>query len=222
VIKQGDDGGELYIVDSGELDCMKLFKPNKDPTHLKDYHPGESFGELSLLYNAPRAASIQAKTECTLWALDRECFNNIVKDAAIKRRDRYESFLKKVELLDTMDPYERMQLADGLQSHKFKAGEYVVKQGDPGDKFFMVEEGNLVVLKVDKPGEAPKEVYNYKEGDYFGELALLKNIPRQASIQCKTDVRLVSLDKESFKMMLGPLDDILKRNEARYQKYAQK
>ena len=201
---------------------MKKFQPTAEPTHLKIYHPGESFGELSLLYNAPRAASIQAKTDCVLWALDRETFNNIVKDAAMKRRERYESFLKKVELLDTMDPYERMQLADGLQSHKFKAGEYVVKQGDPGDRFYIVEEGNLVVLKVEKPGENAKEVYNYKEGDYFGELALLKNIPRQASIQCKTDVKLVSLDKDSFKRMLGPLDDILKRNEARYAKYANK
>lgn len=175
-----------------------------------------------MLYNAPRAASIQAKTECTLWALDRETFNNIVKDAAMKRRERYESFLKKVELLDTMDPYERMQLADGLQSHKFKAGEFVVRQGDPGDKFFMVEEGQLTVLKVEKPGEKEKEVYHYKDGDYFGELALLKNIPRQASIKCVTDVKLVSLDKESFKRMLGPLEEILKRNEDRYAKYANK
>lgn len=187
---------------------------------MKEYHPGESFGELSLLYNAPRAASIQAKTDATLWALDRECFNNIVKESAVKRRERYENFLKKVEILDTMDPYERMQLADGLQNHKFKANDFVVNQGDQGDKFFMVEEGNLVALKVMKPGENAKEVYNYKEGDYFGELALLKNIPRQASIQCKTDVNLVSLDRESFKRMLGPLEDILKRNEERYQKYS--
>ena len=119
-----------------------------------------------------------------------------------------------------MDPYERMQLADGLQNHKYKTGDNVVKQGEEGDKFFMVEEGNLVCLKMMKPGESPKEVYSYKEGDYFGELSLLKNVPRQASIQCKTDVKLVSLDRESFKRMLGPLGDILKRNEARYKKYA--
>lgn len=201
------------------MTCTKKFKPDEEPKFLKEYHPGESFGELSLLYNAPRAASIQAKTDSTLWALDRECFNNIVKDAAIKRRERYEAFLKKVELLDTMDPYERMQLADGLQPHKFKSGEYVVKQGEEGDKFYMIEEGELVAMKVMKPGENPIEVFKYSEGGYFGELALLKNIPRQASILCKSDVKLVSLDRESFKRMIGPLEDILKRNEERYQKY---
>lgn len=185
MIKQGDDGGELYVVDSGNLDCTKKFKPDENPKYLKTYIPGESFGELSLLYNAPRAANIIAKTDSVLFALDRETFNHIVKDAAMKRRERYENFLKKVELLQSMDPYERMQLADGLKNHKFKPGDYVVKQGEEGDTFFMVEEGDLVAMKVLKPGEAAKEVYAYKSGDYFGELALLNNKPRQASILCK-------------------------------------
>ena len=50
---------------------------------LKIYEPGEAFGELALLYNAPRAASIKAKTDCLLWALDRNTFNHIVKDASM-------------------------------------------------------------------------------------------------------------------------------------------
>lgn len=59
VIKQGEDGENLFVVDSGELDCYKKFtKDQPEPTHLKVYKPGESFGELALLYNAPRAASI--------------------------------------------------------------------------------------------------------------------------------------------------------------------
>lgn len=84
VIKQGEDGDELYVVEEGQLDCFKRFTKDADNTHLKVYMPGESFGELSLLYNAPRAASIQAKTYSILFALDRATFNNIVKDSAIK------------------------------------------------------------------------------------------------------------------------------------------
>lgn len=52
------------------------------PKHLKSYEPGEAFGELALLYNAPRAATIVAKTDSSLWVLDRNTFNHIVKDAA--------------------------------------------------------------------------------------------------------------------------------------------
>jgi len=86
VIQQGENGDVLYVVDEGQLDCTKRFKPNEDEKHLKVYQPGESFGELALLYNAPRAASIRAKTDCILWQLDRETFNAIVKDSAIKKR----------------------------------------------------------------------------------------------------------------------------------------
>jgi len=99
VITQGEEGDVLYLVDIGELDCEKVFKPGEKPTYLKTYKPGESFGELALLYNAPRAATIRAKTDSTCWALDRECFNNIVKGAAIKNREKYENTLKKVEII---------------------------------------------------------------------------------------------------------------------------
>lgn len=81
-----------------------------------------------MLYNAPRAATIIAKTDCILYALDRECFNNIVKDSAVKRREKYEIFLGKVDLLSTMDPYEKAQLADVLVTCKFKKGDYVIHQ----------------------------------------------------------------------------------------------
>jgi len=99
VINQGEDGDVLYVVDQGELDCFKQFNEGEDAKHLKVYYPGESFGELALLYNAPRAATIKAKTNSVLFALDRDTFNHIVKDASQKKRDQYNEFLSKVELL---------------------------------------------------------------------------------------------------------------------------
>jgi cAMP-dependent protein kinase regulator len=107
VIKEGDEGNCLYVVGSGTLSCTKVFKGNTDPTFLKRYEQGEAFGELALLYNCPRAATITADNEAVLYVLDRACFNHIVKDAAIRKREKYENFLKKVDLLKTMDDYER-------------------------------------------------------------------------------------------------------------------
>ena len=60
--------------------------------------------------------------------MDRECFNHIVKEAAMKKREKYDNFLKSVEIFSTMDPYERSQIADALKPLKFQKGEYIVKQ----------------------------------------------------------------------------------------------
>ena len=190
VIRQGDDGDNLYVVDSGELDCYKKFSGSDEDKHLKIYKPGEAFGELALLYNAPRAATIIAKSDAITFALDRECFNHIVKDAAAKKREKYEHFLTTIELLDQMDPYERSKIADALKPMKVKNGETVVTevldlliiQGERGDTFYMIESGHAIATKTLSIGEAPVEVLKYKEGDYFGELSLLRDTPRAANI----------------------------------------
>ena len=89
---------------------------------MKKYSPGEVFGELALMYNAPRAATITAVDDCELYSLDRESFNKIVKTSAMKRRDRYEDFLDKIELLKTLDSYERSKICDCLETETFTKG----------------------------------------------------------------------------------------------------
>ena len=222
VITQGEEGDVLYLVDSGELDCEKVFKSGDPPTYLKTYKPGESFGELALLYNAPRAATIKAKTDSTLWALDRECFNNIVKDAAMKKREKYENTLKKVEILKSIDPYELGQICDALKSVTYKKGEVIIKQNDTGDIFYILDEGKAHAEKVFEDGKPAENVKEYGSCDYFGELALLKGEPRAATIIADTDCKLLSLDRMAFKRLLGPLENILQRNSENYVKYMKK
>lgn len=219
VICQGDDGNELFVVDSGELSCSKLFPHEKEERFLKKYLPGEAFGELALLYNVPRAASITAAMECVCWVLDRDCFNNVVKDAARKKREKYESFLASVQLLKEIDSYEKMQMADALQTINYMAGEYVIREGEWGDVFYMVEEGEAIATKTLKPGLPATEVYKYGPGGYFGELALLKGAPRAANVIAKTPLKCAMMDRRAFKRLLGPLEDILKRNAAAYEGY---
>ena len=122
-------------------------KPGEDPTYLKDYGPGECFGELALLYNCPRAATIRAEEESVCYSLDRDCFNHIVRDSTIKKRERYEEFLGKVELLSSLSAYEKGQVADCLTLEKFKCGDNIINQDEPGEKFYLIEQGTAQALK---------------------------------------------------------------------------
>lgn len=214
VIVEGEDGDHLFVIEKGSLDCSKMV--GGEEKVVKTCAVGDVFGELALLYNCPRAASVVAKENCVCWQLDRESFTHIVKDAAVKRRDKYESFLRNVALISSIDPYERSQIADALKSETFKKGEVVVKQSEPGDKFYIVEEGELYATKS-KPGEGEKRVMDYKAGDYFGELALMKNEPRAASVVVSSDTaKVLSMSRISFNKMLGPLQHILERALASY------
>lgn len=209
VINEGDDGDFLFVIEKGTLDCVK----NIDGADkvVKVVSTGDVFGELALLYNCPRAANVLAKDDCVCWQLDRETFNHIVKDAAVKRRNRYDSFLKSVTLISSLEAYERSQIADALKAETKSAGEKVITQGEPGDKFYVVEEGTLYATKDGN------RVMDYKAGDYFGELALLKNQPRAASVIVESPTaKVLSMSRLSFTKMLGPLVDILQKNVGSY------
>jgi cAMP-dependent protein kinase regulator len=118
--------------------------------------PGEAFGELALLYNAPRAATIKAKTDCHLWVLDRNTFNFIVKDAASRKREKYEDFLKSVSILSSMDHYERAKLSDAIKEEKFEPNDFVIREGESGNVFYMLVEGEAIATKILKPGQPPQ------------------------------------------------------------------
>ena len=219
IITQGDNGDCLYFVESGNLNCFKKFQSDPEPKLVKQYQPGDAFGELALLYNAPRAATITAESENVItWVLDRETFNHIVKEAAQKKREKYENFLKNVEILSTIEPYELMQISDALKTATFKKGDYIIKEGEMGDVFYILEEGKCEATKTLEPGKPDTVIKEYSVGDYFGERALIKGEPRACNIIAVSDtVKVISLDRISFKRLLGPIEELLKRNIDKYQ-----
>ncbi|THH33653.1 hypothetical protein EUX98_g524 [Antrodiella citrinella] len=243
VIRQGDVGEYFYVVESGMLFCYIRSDPlppfagnasssgsSAEKFLLPGYHPefgkkvaeckeGSSFGELALMYGHPRAATVVSIEPCTLWSLDRITFRTIILKAAHRRRTMYEHFLSSVSLLGSLGPEERSKIADALVSRVHGDEEAVVKQGEMGDTFFFIEEGEAIVTKVN-PGETAENVVGHlRKGDYFGELSLLRLEPRAATVSAikRTDpsqlkLKVAALDAHAFTRLLGPLREIMDRH----------
>ncbi|KAI0663190.1 protein kinase A regulatory subunit [Cubamyces menziesii] len=240
VIRQGDVGEYFYVVESGLLHCYIRPEPlppgwlvgrisASDKFTRPGWHPefgekvaeckeGSSFGELALMYGHPRAATVLAIEPSTLWSLDRITFRTIILKAAHRRRTMYEQFLSSVPLLASLEPEERSKIADALVSRVYEDGDAVVRQGEMGDSFFFVEEGNAIVTKTNRDGES-EVVGHYKKGDYFGELSLLCLQPRAATVSAVVRgdpsaprLKVAVLDAHAFTRLLGPLRDIMERN----------
>ncbi|KAI9172392.1 reg SU protein [Paramyrothecium foliicola] len=214
VITQGDAGDYFYVVEKGSFDVYVnpsgLLQPGPDGmgAHVGNIQSGGSFGELALMYNAPRAATIiSAEAGCTLWAVDRVTFRRILMESTFARRRMYESFLEEVPLLSTLTPYERSKIADALETQKFPPGTVIIKEGDPGNSFYLLESGEADAYKADQ------KVLHYTKGDFFGELALLNDAPRAASVVAATEVKVATLGKNAFQRLLGPVEGIMRRTK---------
>lgn len=202
VIKQGDEGDFFYIVDTGNLE----YTVNGEK--VGEAGPGSSFGELALMYNAPRAATVTAVTDTLLWALDRMTFRRILMDKTASKRKMYGEILKEVPVLSVLDAYELSKLADAMSSESYKPGQVVIKEGDVGEQFYIIETGDAVVSRAEDG-----VVQELTKGGYFGEVALLNDLPRQATVTAKTTLNVITLDKSAFQRLLGPVVDILKRQD---------
>lgn len=216
IIKQGDPGEEFYVVDSGVPEVYV----NKDGAEVKvlTYGEGDAFGELALMYNAPRAATVKANGAVKVWALDRLTFKVILMDTTMKKRNVYKGFLEQVDLLKSLSEYERLTIADSLVAETFPANHEIIRQYEAGDKFYIIEQGSVVCTQSPAPSEPAVEVMRLKAGQYFGEIALLTQEPRKATVTTAEPTKVLSLDRSTFVRVMGPLKDILKRNMEQYSK----
>jgi len=222
IITQGDDGNFLYLIKEGSVDIFVARVHNGTllpPGKVGTLGPGAVFGELALMYNAPRAATVRISSPvCTLWRLGREPFRMLIAQLREHQCELYEGWLNEVAILKLLNKYELSHVAELMEAEVFEDGEIIVKQGDEGDAFYIVEEGNCSAYIEGNEGEI--KVADYGQGNYFGEIALLKNVPRQATIRATSDISVIYLKKDHFTQVLGPISDILKRNISEYPEYA--
>ncbi|KAF1571400.1 cAMP-dependent protein kinase type I-alpha regulatory subunit, partial [Eudyptes moseleyi] len=216
VIQQGkwqcDEGDNFYVVDQGEMD---VYVNSEWATSVGE---GGSFGELALIYGTPRAATVKAKTNVKLWGIDRDSYRRILM-ASIFLADVW---LMPLTQVNCVLIWSR---AFGFTIHSTYTGhltfylcllspllELLIQ--NPAISF-----GTAAVLQRRSENEEFVEVGRLAPSDYFGEIALLMNRPRAATVVARGLLKCVKLDRPRFERVLGPCSDILKRNIQQYNSF---
>ncbi|XP_039210405.1 cAMP-dependent protein kinase type II-beta regulatory subunit isoform X1 [Crotalus tigris] len=220
VIDQGDDGDNFYVIDRGTYNIV--VKCDGNGRCVGNYDNRGSFGELALMYNTPRAATIIATSPGAVWGLDRVTFRRIIVKNNAKKRRMYENFIESLPFLKSLELSERLKVVDVIGTKIYKDGEQIIAQGDTADCFFIVESGEVKITmkrkgKQDIDGNEAVEIARYTRGQYFGELALVTNKPRAASAFALGTVKCLIMDVQAFERLLGPCMEIMKRNIANYE-----
>jgi putative ABC transport system ATP-binding protein len=125
----------------------------------------------------------------------------IKSDVNVKESSVICEFLQKCPVFSALTPRTLTEVADKMMPEEYPAGQVVIRQGDVGDKFYLIRRGSVDVIVEDERGR--RVVATMGEGNFFGEAALLTGNPRNASVIAKTDTMLYALGKDDFNAVLA-------------------
>jgi len=175
---------------------------------------GASFGELALLYLVPRAATVKAKEDAIVWVIDRTNFKSILMKVSENKIGEYMKHLDRVTILESLLQEEKKAIAQAFIEMHFAKNEVILQQGEAGNTFYILYDGEVAVVKDGKEQVRLAASPAKAQAQYFGERALIRNEPRDATV-CVTSetAKALALDRDSFDLLLGPLEEIIKRSQ---------
>ncbi|KAB0798486.1 hypothetical protein PPYR_09479 [Photinus pyralis] len=198
IIKEGSVGTQLYISANG---TYKVIIKNKLVSTFDD---NRVFGELAILYDAKRLATIEALSDGRVWVLEQSVYQKLMLKSEIEHRDQLLNFLQNVPKLNSVPQEVLSRVTDLLKREFFAPGAVIVQQGDEGDKFYIISAGSVTISR-----ENEGKVGNMVREEFFGELALLNDIVRQATVVADPPgVECFSLSREDFILHFGNVEDI--------------
>lgn len=219
IIRQGDDGDFFYLVQSGQVDFVNNGKMVGSCTS------GGSFGELALLYNAPRAVSCIASqfqqterlfesptTPTILWKVDRMTFRCIVAHNVHQQTNNLkEHVVRDIELFKNMPKPTICRFVSAMTRVHWKAGEQIVQKGQEGKVFYIITQGKVKVHDIGL-GDSKTDDQYLEAGQCFGEESLLTGEVRIANVTAVTDVITMAMDRGTFEDHIGPIKNVVERN----------
>jgi CRP-like cAMP-binding protein/Zn-dependent protease len=201
VFRQGDRPDAFYIVRAGTVRIEDEDPETSDTRILRTMGRGESFGEMGLLGGHRRQATVRAVGEVELFEVDKGTFDRLLaEDMRAPEFGHTMQALAELRELSVFHGLDSEQLNRILEHGEWVTavhGDELVTQGEPGDRFFVIESGRAEIVR---DGAVLDSV---SKGMYFGEVALLRDVPRTASVVASTPMRLFALDREGFELVVA-------------------
>jgi CRP-like cAMP-binding protein len=196
VFRQGDRPDAFYVVRSGALQVVEEDPDTHAERLLRSLGRGETFGELGLIDGSPRAATVRAIEDTQLFAVDEATFDRLLLNMV--NRPDFAPTLQAIAELRQLPAFASLgadDLAAVLEHGDWRnvaPAEVLIEQGAEGDAFFALRSGQVDVIRDDQV------VGTLGPGSHFGEIALLTDVPRTATVVARTPGRVFELDREGF------------------------
>uniref|UniRef100_H3AQF9 Protein kinase cGMP-dependent 3 n=1 Tax=Latimeria chalumnae TaxID=7897 RepID=H3AQF9_LATCH len=204
IITEGSEGNTMYIVAEGSLLVSQANRL------LRKLQKGDVFGELAILYNCKRTATVTAMTDVKLWCIERQTYRAIMTSKSKRKREQIMGFLKGAKTMKGLSDAQLSKIIDCMEECKFQPNKAIVQEGDEGKTFYIILRGEVRVTKTISGQQ--RQIRLLGEGDHFGELALIRKIRRTATCMAVGEVTCISIDKETynFSKHVGQVSSITK------------
>lgn len=224
IISEGEQSECAFLIFSGKV---RIFKqgPDGKPITLGTLSRGDLLGEFAIIKQGIRSASVRASEDAVLFRIDYKDFQKLLDDTP-ELRQYYEkyiqdksviNFLRLTTFMGSLPPKQVISLLKQLESRSFSKDDLIIKEGDAGDRLYIIKSGEVKVV-TDRDGK--EVVLNYLvEGDYFGERALILDGPTVASVIATKDTECFSLSRSNFNKLIGSGPKIRKQMLDRIEQY---
>ncbi len=199
VIRQGDTSRDLYVLLDGMAEISRLGGPGFEDEWISELGPVSVFGEAALVDDSPRSAQISAKTSVTILKVPISVIRQVAQDAkTIRYLEDFRNAILVNQFFASSPVFRSLstESIDFLSSRGtltyFNLGQKVFSQGDQGDSLFLILRGSVDVFIHGQ------HIKSLRQGSFFGEIALIANIPRTATVVTREPCVFFQISADSF------------------------
>ncbi len=211
IVRQGERGDIFYLIARGRV-AVVVESRGHGPQEVAELTDGDYFGEIALLRETTRTATCVARTDVELLTLSRADFTELLARqfavaGKVEKVAGMSAMLRRMPLFNDFSPRQLQALLRCLGGERAAAGSTVVRAGEPGERFYIIESGLVEVLAAEEGGaaegaEGQRVVARLGRGEYFGEIALLADVARTATVRAVSDCEFFVLDRKAFEALI--------------------